>query len=98
MPVSVKVVDLTRICKTTSGMFWRREQKEILAVNHVNFSIDRGELFGLLGPNGAGKTTTVKILATLLEPTSGTAFVEGFDVPEQRSKIILSEAWTRDLW
>jgi len=81
------VVDLTRIYKTTSGMPWRRTPKETLAVDHVNFSIDRGELFGLLGPNGAGKTTTVKMLATLLEPTSGTAFVEGFNVVKQPRKV-----------
>jgi len=87
MPVSIETVDLTRIYRTTSGMLWRRKQKEILAVDRVNFSIDRGELFGLLGPNGAGKTTTVKILATLLEPTSGSAFVEGFDVVKQPRRV-----------
>ena len=45
----------------------------------ISFAIERGELFGLLGPNGAGKTTTIKMLVTLLTPTSGTARVMGHD-------------------
>lgn len=87
VPSSVEVVDLTRIYKTVSGFLWRRRQKEILAVDHVSFSIERGELFGLLGPNGAGKTTTVKILATLLEPTTGFARVGGFDVVKEPRRV-----------
>jgi ABC-2 type transport system ATP-binding protein len=50
------------------------------AVDQVSFGVDRGELFGFLGPNGAGKTTTIRILATLLKPTSGAARVAGYDV------------------
>ena len=50
----------------------------ITAVEDLNISIDEGEVFGLLGPNGAGKTTIIKMLATLLEPTSGSARVNGF--------------------
>lgn len=56
---------------------------DLTAVNSVNFTVNEGEVFGLLGPNGAGKSTIIKILTTLLPPTSGRAFVVGFDVMQQ---------------
>jgi ABC-2 type transport system ATP-binding protein len=52
----------------------------ILAVDHVNFEVNKGEIFGFIGPNGAGKTTTIKMLTTLLPPTSGTARIADYDV------------------
>lgn len=52
----------------------------LVAVDHVSFSIIRGEVFGVLGPNGSGKTTTIRMLCGLLEPSEGTARVAGFDV------------------
>ncbi|WP_135230237.1 ATP-binding cassette domain-containing protein [Deinococcus fonticola] len=61
------------------------------ALNDVSFTAREGEVFGLLGPNGAGKTTLLRTLATLLQPTSGSASVNGFDVrkqPEEVRKII----------
>jgi ABC-2 type transport system ATP-binding protein len=57
------------------------------AVNGVDLEIQRGEIFGLLGPNGAGKSTTIRMLCTLLEPTSGTARVNGFDVVKQANEV-----------
>jgi ABC-2 type transport system ATP-binding protein len=60
---------------------------KITAVENLNINIDKGEVFGLLGPNGAGKTTIIRMLATLLEPTSGTAKVNGFDVLKQPHKV-----------
>lgn len=56
---------------------------EVVALHDTSFSCEPGEVFGLLGPNGAGKTTTMRILSTVLKPTSGTAKVAGFDVVEQ---------------
>ena len=61
--------------------------EEQIAVDHISFTIKQGEIFGLLGPNGAGKTTTIKMLCTLLEPTSGTATVGGYDVVRQASLV-----------
>jgi ATP-binding cassette subfamily A (ABC1) protein 3 len=51
-----------------------------VAVDRVSFSVSNGEVFGLLGVNGAGKTTTFKMLSGEIKPTSGTAFVAGFDI------------------
>jgi len=54
-----------------------------VAVDHIDFTVTEGEVFGLLGPNGAGKSTTIKVLTTLLPPTSGRALVAGYDVVRQ---------------
>src|SRR3954463_11439940 len=85
MPV-VEASDLRRVYKTHTGTI-RRRAKEIEAVKGVSFEIERGELFGLLGPNGAGKTTTIKMLITLLIPTSGTARVLGHDVVKDAGEV-----------
>ncbi len=61
----------------------KRYGQKVLAVDRVSFQAKDGEIYGLLGPNGAGKTTTLRILATLLEPTSGAASVAGFDVKKR---------------
>ncbi len=68
-----------------------KEFGDFTAVDHVNFYIPRGEIFGLLGPNGAGKTTTIRMLTGILRPTSGEATVLGVDVetnPEEVKKNI----------
>ena len=58
-----------------------------LAVDNVSFDVKAGEVFGLLGPNGAGKTTTLRMLATLLKPSSGTATLNGFDIVKQPEQV-----------
>src|SRR5712691_12746914 len=82
----IEARDLTRVYKTTTGVI-RRKPLEVEAVRGVSFSVERGELFGLLGPNGAGKTTTIKMLITLLLPTSGQARVLGQDVVENAREV-----------
>lgn len=59
----------------------------ITAVDNLSIKVDKGEIFGLLGENGAGKTTTLRMLATMLEPTSGTAVMEGFDIIKEPDKV-----------
>lgn len=60
---------------------------EITAVEAVNIKIEKGELFGILGPNGAGKTTLIKMLCTLISPTVGTAYVNGYDIAKDSGKV-----------
>jgi ABC-2 type transport system ATP-binding protein len=59
----------------------------LTAVDAVDFEVAAGEVFGFLGPNGAGKSTTIKMLCTLVEPTSGAATVAGFDIVRQRDEV-----------
>ena len=64
-----------------------RRFNSLVAVNDLSISVRAGEVFGLLGPNGAGKTTTIKMLITLLPPTSGKAWVAGLDVASQAPAV-----------
>src|ERR1700761_3501290 len=57
------------------------------ALDDVSFTVHRGQVFGYIGPNGAGKTTSMRILATLDEPTSGDAFVDGFSVVDDPDRV-----------
>ena len=59
----------------------------LVAVDKLNITVRRGEVFGLLGPNGAGKTTTISMLCTILKPTSGRATVNGFDIVKQDKEV-----------
>ncbi len=59
----------------------------LVAVDGIHLEIPRGKIFGFLGPNGAGKTTTISMLSTILEPTSGTALIEDYDIKKERKKI-----------
>lgn len=73
----MKMVEVTGLRKSFNVP---RTRKEIVAVDGINFQVEKGEIFGLLGPNGAGKTTTLRMLATLLPPDEGRAVVAGHDL------------------
>ena len=77
---------MRRTYRTSTGVV-RRRRLEVEAVRGIDFSVEAGELFGLLGPNGAGKTTTIKMLITLLLPTSGEARVLGHDVVREPREV-----------
>jgi sodium transport system ATP-binding protein len=70
-----------------SKRFQDKKRGEIRAVEHVSFVCQPGKIYGLLGANGAGKTTTLRLLATILEPTEGTAIVAGYDIVEKPEKV-----------
>jgi len=63
------------------------KKKDLIAINHLNLEIKKGQIFGLIGPNGAGKTTLLKILSTLILPDDGTATINGYDVVKESSMI-----------
>ena len=91
----VEVHDLRRTYRTNTGVV-RRRPLEVEAVRGISFEVGEGELFGLLGPNGAGKTTTIKMLITLLLPTSGEARVLGLDVVDEARDLERDDAARRE--
>ena len=77
------MIEVTNLRKT----FTDKKRGEIRAVDGVSFQCRPGEIFGLLGPNGAGKTTTLRMLATILQPTSGSATIQGFDIAREGESV-----------
>jgi len=76
----IKVEKLTKVFK-------QKNNRKLYAVNNLSFSANKGEIVVLLGVNGAGKTTTMRMLSTVLKPTSGTASIEGFDIIRDSQKV-----------
>ncbi len=83
---AITVAELRRVYSSSKGIL-RKTRNVVEAVKGISFDVNFGELFGLVGPNGAGKTTTIKMLTTLLTPTSGTAKVLGFDIVKEVVQI-----------
>jgi len=83
------IINVENLQKTFYSIrgFWKREKHPVQAVQGISFSVRKGELFGIVGPNGAGKTTTVKMLSTLLLPTSGKATIFGLDVVKDTNLV-----------
>src|SRR5713101_3036766 len=73
--------------RNLSKQFQDKKRGVVRAVENVSFRCQPGQIYGLLGANGAGKTTTLRMLATILEPTDGTAIVAGYDIVEQPEKV-----------
>ena len=86
-PYALEVDDIVKVYPARrNGLFGARSEP-VRAIDGLSFNVPRGSIFGMLGPNGAGKTTLLKILATLLQPSSGHARIEGFDVVEQPLEV-----------
>ena len=83
----VEVSQLSKTFETREGRLFRKTRKNVVAVEGIDFSVANGEIFGLLGPNGAGKTTTIKMLCTLITPTSGDALINGFSIAKDQQKV-----------
>jgi sodium transport system ATP-binding protein len=77
------MIEVSSLCKS----FPNAGGQSVIAADNITFTARPGEIFGLLGPNGAGKTTTLRILCTVLKPTSGSARVAGFDVVSQAAQV-----------
>jgi len=94
----VEVRSLSKTFTTKEGPLFRKTQKSVTALDDVNFSVKKGEIFGLLGPNGAGKTTSIKAICTLIQPTSGEVYVNGHNVVKdaQRARQDLGVMLTGD--
>ncbi|MBU2565282.1 MAG: ABC transporter ATP-binding protein [Candidatus Thermoplasmatota archaeon] len=98
------MIVIDNLTKTFTKKVQKGKKKErIVAVDHINLKINKGEIFGLIGPNGAGKTTTIKMLSTLILPDEGSIDINGYDVVRDAEKIrsnigVLAGEFTRALY
>lgn len=79
------MMDDSRVAIKTENL--TRKFRDLVAVDHLNLEVQRGEIFGLLGPDGAGKTTTIRMLCAIMDPTEGSAYVAGFDTVKEPEAI-----------
>lgn len=76
--IELESLEKTFTVRRKAGLF-RRERREVRAVDGISFGVERGEMVGYIGPNGAGKSTTIKMLTGILTPTGGRLRVAGID-------------------
>src|SRR3990170_449335 len=88
MDTIIRVEGLSKTFTTKERKKGQKKRKRVVqALKDVNLDVYAGENFGLLGPNGAGKTTLIKCLTTLLLPSTGTAWVNGYNIEEQEDEV-----------
>lgn len=85
-PVRTMTLSKTYEVRARKGLF-KSEKRSVEALKSITLEVNQGEVFVLLGPNGAGKTTLIKILTTLLLPTSGEAWINGYNVTQDENKV-----------
>ena len=86
-PYALEVDNIVKVYPARRNGFFGARSEPVRAIDGLSFNVPRSSIFGMLGPNGAGKTTLLKIFATLLQPSSGHARIEGFDVVEQPLEV-----------
>ena len=83
----IKIDNLTKSFTSKTGKGFKKETVTVNAVNKVSFECKPGRIFSLLGPNGAGKTTTLRMIAGIINPTSGSAIVDGIDISQGNDEV-----------
>jgi sodium transport system ATP-binding protein len=83
----IHIKNLTKSFTTKTGKGFKKESVTVNAVNEVSFECNPGRIFSLLGPNGAGKTTTLRMIAGIINPTSGTAIVDNIDISQGNDEV-----------
>ncbi len=83
----IHIKNLTKSFTTKTGKGFKKESVTVNAVNEVSFECKPGRIFSLLGPNGAGKTTTLRMIAGIINPTSGTAIVDNIDISQGNDEV-----------
>jgi ABC-2 type transport system ATP-binding protein len=89
---ALEVKEITKVFRKGPGLIGRlrgrtKERKRTVAVDHISFCVERGEIFGVLGPNGTGKSTLIRLMSTLLTPDSGSISIFGLDIEKDEFKV-----------
>jgi ABC-2 type transport system ATP-binding protein len=91
--VALSVKNLTKVFQSGSILPWKEKEKPFVAVDHISFDLEQGQILGLLGPNGAGKTTTIQMLLSVLSSSEGSISYFGKELQEHRSDVLKDVAF-----